>query len=254
MIRFFRKIRQQLLIENKISKYLLYAIGEILLVMIGILLALQVNNLNETRKKRILEIQILKELKQGFETDLTDIQINLKLYNSSQESINIIIDYFKNGEPYHDTLSHNFAQAAASVRFISDDSSYESLKAIGPSIISNAKLRREIINIHDFSYENIKTWENVGMFLDHQSRTNQFIKHFDKIEGWIVDSSTGNWVPGRMVPRDYGSLSQDQEFMATLRTISTSIDALKLIEYDSIETRLVNVIKSISDEIILLES
>lgn len=251
MIKFFRKIRQRLLTENKIIKYLLYAIGEILLVMIGILLALQVNNLNETRKKRKIEIQILKELKQGFETDLTDIQVDLMLYNSSQESINIIIDCFKNGEPYHDTLSHHFAKAAAPVRFVSDDTGYDFMKTIGASIISNIFLRREIVSIHDFSYENIKSWENVGMLLDYQFRSNQFLKHFDKIEGWIADS-TGNWVPGRMVPRDYGSLSQDQEFIATLRTISTSIDALKLMEYDSIETRLVNVIKSISDEIILL--
>ncbi|MEH6514960.1 MAG: hypothetical protein V7670_17480 [Maribacter arcticus] len=49
MINFFRKIRQRLLTENKFSKYMLYAIGEVILVMIGILLALQVNNWNETR-------------------------------------------------------------------------------------------------------------------------------------------------------------------------------------------------------------
>jgi hypothetical protein len=50
MIKFFRKIRQQLLIENKFSKYLLYAIGEIVLVVIGILIALSINNWNEKRK------------------------------------------------------------------------------------------------------------------------------------------------------------------------------------------------------------
>ena len=50
MIKFFRKIRQQLLVENKFSKYLLYAIGEIILVVIGILIALQINNWNEVRK------------------------------------------------------------------------------------------------------------------------------------------------------------------------------------------------------------
>jgi len=43
MIKFFRKIRQKLLIENKFSKYILYAIGEIILVVIGILIALQIN-------------------------------------------------------------------------------------------------------------------------------------------------------------------------------------------------------------------
>ena len=51
MIKFFRKIRQNLLMENKTRKYFKYAIGEIVLVMIGILLALQINNWNEKRKE-----------------------------------------------------------------------------------------------------------------------------------------------------------------------------------------------------------
>jgi len=50
MLKFFRRIRQKLLSENRFRKYLIYAIGEIVLVMIGILLALQVNNWNEDRK------------------------------------------------------------------------------------------------------------------------------------------------------------------------------------------------------------
>ncbi|MBT8306228.1 MAG: hypothetical protein KJN85_04770, partial [Maribacter sp.] len=54
MIKFFRKIRQQLLIENRTGKYLLYAIGEIVLVVIGILIALQINNWNEEKKVNIL--------------------------------------------------------------------------------------------------------------------------------------------------------------------------------------------------------
>ena len=53
MIKFFRKIRQRLLSENKFSKYLFYAIGEIVLVVIGILIALQINNWNENRKQQI---------------------------------------------------------------------------------------------------------------------------------------------------------------------------------------------------------
>ncbi|MFH4967283.1 DUF6090 family protein [Gaetbulibacter sp. M240] len=69
MITFFRKIRQKLLSENlpagltgKFSKYLLYAIGEIVLVVIGILIALQINNWNEDRKNSIEEIGILESL------------------------------------------------------------------------------------------------------------------------------------------------------------------------------------------------
>jgi hypothetical protein len=67
MINFFRKIRQQLLTENKFSKYLLYAIGEIVLVVIGILIALQINNWNESQKDRKAENKALISLKQEFD-------------------------------------------------------------------------------------------------------------------------------------------------------------------------------------------
>ncbi|MCK0178161.1 DUF6090 family protein [Flavobacteriaceae bacterium S0862] len=71
MIKFFRKIRYNLMSENKTGKYLKYAIGEIILVMVGILLALQVNNWNESRKERAQETILLKQL-------LTDFNSNLK--------------------------------------------------------------------------------------------------------------------------------------------------------------------------------
>jgi len=64
MIKFFRKIRQNLLSENKFSKYLIYAIGEILLVIIGILIAVSINGWNEDRKLKKAEQSILKDLKQ----------------------------------------------------------------------------------------------------------------------------------------------------------------------------------------------
>lgn len=62
MIKFFRKIRQNMIKENRTSKYLLYAIGEIILVVIGILLALQINTWNENRKANIEETAILESL------------------------------------------------------------------------------------------------------------------------------------------------------------------------------------------------
>lgn len=73
MIKFFRKIRQRLLSESKFSKYLIYAIGEIALVMIGILLALQINNWNESRKERAQELAILKQLRIEFNSNLKQL-------------------------------------------------------------------------------------------------------------------------------------------------------------------------------------
>ena len=68
MIKFFRKIRQNLLSENKTGKYFKYAIGEIILVVIGIVIALQINNNNELRKEKNEEALILSDLKEDFIT------------------------------------------------------------------------------------------------------------------------------------------------------------------------------------------
>ena len=79
MIKFFRKIRQKLIGEGRFSKYVIYALGEILLVVIGILIALQINNLNELRKQNNLEQDYLIALKREFENNLNEVDrvINL---------------------------------------------------------------------------------------------------------------------------------------------------------------------------------
>lgn len=76
MIKFFRKIRKKLLEQNRVSKYLLYAIGEIVLVVIGILIALQINNWNEIRKEKALEKELINllisDLEEKREEHITD--------------------------------------------------------------------------------------------------------------------------------------------------------------------------------------
>ena len=66
MIKFFRHIRKSFLLENKTSKYFKYAVGEIILVVIGILIALQINNWNEGRKELQEERSILENLHEEF--------------------------------------------------------------------------------------------------------------------------------------------------------------------------------------------
>jgi len=70
MIKFFRKIRQKLLTENKFSQYFIYAIGEIILVVIGILIAISINNWIDTRKKDDLKISYIESLKSDLSADI----------------------------------------------------------------------------------------------------------------------------------------------------------------------------------------
>jgi len=92
MIKFFRHIRQRLIRENRISKYLLYAIGEIILVVIGILIALQINNWNESRKESLLEDQLIDvlitDLQLKKEEFLNDLAIGQSILQKSEETIN----------------------------------------------------------------------------------------------------------------------------------------------------------------------
>jgi len=74
MLRFFSKMRYKLATENRAAKYLRYAIGEILLVVIGILIALQVNNWNETRKLQNEKYKLLIALKQEFLTNKKNLE------------------------------------------------------------------------------------------------------------------------------------------------------------------------------------
>ena len=80
MIKFFRRIRQQLLDEGKLKRYLIYAIGEILLVMIGILLALQINNWNESIKSLNAQKAYLTEIRNDLIQDTTSITAVIRKY------------------------------------------------------------------------------------------------------------------------------------------------------------------------------
>lgn len=93
MIKFFRRIRQKLIAENRFSKYLLYALGEIVLVMIGILLALQVNTWNSKREAKaseaILVQQIHVEMKDNLE-QFSSIQLSIEnLVNAGLEIVSV---------------------------------------------------------------------------------------------------------------------------------------------------------------------
>ncbi|NQZ44749.1 MAG: hypothetical protein HRT65_10595 [Flavobacteriaceae bacterium] len=85
MLKFFRRIRQSLLSENKFSKYLLYALGEIILVVIGILIALQINNWNTDRLDRDRERFLIQQMN-------VEMQDNLKQFNEVQQNILVLVN------------------------------------------------------------------------------------------------------------------------------------------------------------------
>ena len=92
MLKFFRQIRRRLIINGKLKSYSAYAVGEILLVMIGILLAIQVNNWNEARKERELEKSYLTNLKKDLLRDKKDLTDIVEKRKKKVEAFNMLLD------------------------------------------------------------------------------------------------------------------------------------------------------------------
>jgi hypothetical protein len=113
MIKFFRKIRYDLIEKNKTGKYLKYAIGEIILVVIGILIALSINNWNENLKKRKSEQIILQQLNQEFIKNKSDLEYTINGHKKALNALNRFISFFPislNDTSILDSLNLDFGQ------------------------------------------------------------------------------------------------------------------------------------------------
>ncbi len=144
MIKFFRKIRQNLLMENKTSKYFKYAIGEILLVVIGILIALQINNWNENKKLVAKEVKILNEIKYELEGSLRDLTDDIESHQRNSKSSKIIRNTILFKKKHHDSLNLHFLLLIDDEILTAKMSAFESLKSLGLEIISNDSIRQKI--------------------------------------------------------------------------------------------------------------
>ena len=158
MLTFFRRIRQNLLKENRFSKYLLHAIGEIILVVIGILIALQVNNWNEQRKQRDKELHYLSNLKTDLNLNIAEIEKYIVTRNSQTESAQVILDYFE-GRKTLDNLDE-FNMHAVNVytwqKFFQIDNTFQELTNSGNlSIISNDSIKNGLLNLES-AYKKLK--------------------------------------------------------------------------------------------------
>ncbi len=95
MIKFFRKIRQKLLSENKFSKYLIYAVGEIILVVIGILIALQINSWNDNRKAKIVENKFFANVLQDLEKDKKKLGFYDRFHQKRIQYLDTLLTYVR---------------------------------------------------------------------------------------------------------------------------------------------------------------
>jgi hypothetical protein len=245
MIKIFRKIRQKLLTENKFSKYLIYAIGEIILVVIGILIALWLNNLNSEYKQKQEEISILKELKEDFKLDIIDFEINVEGHTKSNTSIDIILKNLDNDLSYNDSLAHHFAWTTNWPISLIHTNSFDVLKSKGIEIISDNNLRKKILNIHGQSYQSLKAWENQP---NRDFYLEEILKRFNKLDAWNVNDN-GDYIKSEITPNDYESLKNDVLYKSILNSMKSDNQRVLNAVYLKVIKKLQSLILDIDNEI-----
>lgn len=163
MINFFRKIRKQLLSKNQLSKYLVYASGEIILVVIGILIALGINNLNQQRINKNTEQIYLQGLKEEFQTSKLKLEELLKVNQSNVEGAKSILRFVANpsNRPDEQEFSELLYQSFSSDIAFNPNNSllYEMINSGNLKILRNPELRRLLTNWIS-TLDDIKRQEN----------------------------------------------------------------------------------------------
>ncbi|WP_353779443.1 DUF6090 family protein [Winogradskyella sp. 3972H.M.0a.05] len=213
MIKFFRHIRKSLIEKNQMGKYFKYAVGEILLVVIGILIALQINNWNEDRKLQAQEIKMLKELRK-------DVAFSVKELDTVAHYNQITVNYLKQIQrhlnedlPYSQVLDTAFAHLDLFHIPYLPKTSYETLKVKGMDRISNDSLKAKIIQIYDFEFQRIIDdyggWE---WSFSQNTTQRMMIGHIRRANN--MDDETAR-------PNDYEALKENPEFRNFLNVLIT---------------------------------
>jgi hypothetical protein len=238
MIKFFRKVRHRLLSENKFSKYLLYAIGEIFLVVIGILIALQLNNWDTESKAETKELNLLAEMRENLESDLSDCQYNIGVNERLHISNKTVLRELEARNPFHDSLRLHYGRLWGGTTQTMNTSAYDNLNSIGFDLIRNDSLRRSITVLYSERYPYLKKLESD---FDNRIQMNEMLPQINaKI---IIDTM---WQSG--YPIDIDALMDDDAFKGLLRN-NMFVRSFMIGKYTDIENQLKGLLDKIEREL-----
>ncbi len=248
MIKFFRKIRQQLIGEGKVRKYLVYALGEILLVVIGILIALQVNNWNQEKKNRIIEAELLQALHQEFTYNQEQATLAIDLLNTVKSDMILMLQF--TGPEYNDISVQKFEALISGAG--KDELEYHPSIGVVQDIInagqlnniSNTDLRRKLAS-----------WESKLRKLDNQENIvesyREGIKDITIENGNMVNLFINVGLP-EFKNMEASAFKTDPRMMLASQKLENLI-AYKLAATNSLEANYLDLEKEIREILSLLE-
>ena len=178
MIPFFRRIRKKLADDNQLFKYSRYAIGEIVLVVLGILIALQVNNWNQNKNLRKTEIKLLQELKKDLAETEVDLLSDIEKAHRMLKITDSLYQKITKNRIENKVLPVKFSMTYLYDRshLYPKKSAYESLQAHGINLVSNDSLRKSITDFFELQLGRVRDLEKFIKDLSEKELDSFFIK------------------------------------------------------------------------------
>jgi hypothetical protein len=199
-------------LSQKWPEYLL----EILVLIIGIYGAFELENWGDNRARKQEELEILKGCRTELVADLQEIELNMSDLNKSVRSLNILIWSLENDLPYHDSLASHFNYMFLPIHFVHSTSTFETLRSKGLDIVRNDSLRSKLINLYDSQYEFFIQGE--AEELDQVQYCMNYLLPTRFESSWNFGTNSDPSFDGEMVPLDYESLKSDDEFLHFIKT------------------------------------
>lgn len=209
MLNFLRNLRR----NEMNSKYLRYAVGEIVLVVAGILIALSINNWNENAKERQFERKMLTEIQLALQSDIVYFENNVNRLSRLDSSIEVMLGFIQDKAIFIDSMYNKNSRRsyflATGIIYQYNPGPYEALKATGVDKIRNDSLRKELITLYDFEYP--RNREFIVYFdQDYKKQIDTFFSFLDKP---IIEELNGQKVISKKFPPD---LLKRPEFLELL--------------------------------------
>lgn len=148
----FKALRVEAIRSHRVVRYLGYAVGEVLLIFIGITLAIAFDNMNEQRRTEGLERQILAVISRNLEANVQELDRNIADDEGSISSMDPVLENLTSGAPWNDALSTSLDRAVRWSSPYFSTSGYESLKQLGLHLVSDPQLRDELVYLFETTY------------------------------------------------------------------------------------------------------
>lgn len=198
--------------KDRTGKYLKYAFGEIFLVVIGILIALQINNWNEQSKSHDFELKMLKEIEIALTDDLEHFKLMSERMQKLKANANAFLPLIADGHSFSDSLEDKMFGLNMGIYMQYNRGPYDAIKASGIDKIANDSLRNKLIHFYDFLYPRFITR------LEHYNRNHT--RDIEQIVGFQEDPTVYKIDGKAFITQKFAEdVMERPEFLRVLRSI-----------------------------------